>query len=229
MLLQWINLFEPIKETSLKHLTFKTASILALGSGKRKSEIHACQNKNIRDQSDWSKVSLYPSSSFHCKKQLVKEGPDSGYPSPDSNWSPMSDRSFCPVRALHNYLDKTSDLRQNKELVFVSFKKGFVNAKVNTDPMDRQGPPSRPCYQLTVGLNRFRQRKSCYDITLSRQEGSMIRYLANAQPFETQDVLLSFGGPVCADRISDCPLGRVLTYKNLLIKFEISQPTLLGP
>ena len=30
-----------------------------------------------------------------------------------------------PVRALRYYLDRTSDLRQNKELVFVSFKKGF--------------------------------------------------------------------------------------------------------
>ena len=36
-----------------------------------------------------------------------------------------SDRSLCPVRALCYYLDRTSDLRQNKELVFVSFKKGF--------------------------------------------------------------------------------------------------------
>ena len=35
------------------------------------------------------------------------------------------DRSLCPVRALRYYLDRTSDLRQNKELVFVSFKKGF--------------------------------------------------------------------------------------------------------
>ena len=33
--------FEPIKEASLKHLTFKTVFLLALGSGKRKSEIHA--------------------------------------------------------------------------------------------------------------------------------------------------------------------------------------------
>ena len=34
-------------------------------------------------------------------------------------------RSLCPVRALRYYLDRTADLRQNKELVFVSFKKGF--------------------------------------------------------------------------------------------------------
>ena len=35
------------------------------------------------------------------------------------------DRSLCPVRALRCYLDRTSDLRRNKELVFVSFKKTF--------------------------------------------------------------------------------------------------------
>ena len=33
--------FEPIKEASLKHLTFKTVSLLALGSGKHRTEIHA--------------------------------------------------------------------------------------------------------------------------------------------------------------------------------------------
>ena len=48
--------FEPLREASLKHLTFKTVFLLALGSGKRRSEIHAWQHKNIRHQSDWSKV-----------------------------------------------------------------------------------------------------------------------------------------------------------------------------
>ena len=33
--------FESLKEASLKHLTFKTVFLLALGSGKRRSEIHA--------------------------------------------------------------------------------------------------------------------------------------------------------------------------------------------
>ena len=44
--------FEPLKEASLKHLTFKTAFLLALGSGKRRSEIYAWLHKNIRHQSD---------------------------------------------------------------------------------------------------------------------------------------------------------------------------------
>ena len=114
----------------LKHLTFKTVFLLALGSGKR-SEIHAWQQKNIRHQSDWSKVSLYPSPSFLSKNQLAKEGPDSVAPvvipalAPTLDKSLKSDRSLCSVRALRYYLDRTSDLRQNKELVFVSFKKGF--------------------------------------------------------------------------------------------------------
>ena len=37
--------YEPIKEASLRHLTFKTVFLLALGSGKRRSEIHAWQTK----------------------------------------------------------------------------------------------------------------------------------------------------------------------------------------
>ena len=123
--------FEPLKGASLKHLTFKTVFLLALGSGKRRSEIHAWQNRNIRHQSDWSKVSLFPSPSFLSKNQLAKEGPDSVAPvvipalAPTLDRSLKSDRSLCPVRALRYYLDRTSDLRRNKELVFVSFKKGF--------------------------------------------------------------------------------------------------------
>ena len=123
--------FEPLKEASLKHLTFKTVFLLALGSGKCRSEIHAWLHKNIRHQSDWSKVSLYPSPSFLSKNQVAKEGPDSVAPvvipalAPSLDRSLKGDRSLCPVRALRYYLDRTLDLRQNKELVFVSFKKGF--------------------------------------------------------------------------------------------------------
>ena len=106
--------FEPIKEASLKHLTFKTVFLLALGSGKCRSEMHAWQNRNIRHQSDWSKVSLYPSPSFLSKNQLAKEGPDSVAAGvitalvPTLDRSLKSDRSLCLVRALPYFLDRTS-------------------------------------------------------------------------------------------------------------------------
>ena len=57
-------IFKPLKEASLKHLTFKTVFLLALGSGKRM--------ENIRYQSDWSKVSLCPSPSFLSKNSWLK-------------------------------------------------------------------------------------------------------------------------------------------------------------
>ena len=49
-----------------------------------------------------------------------------------------------------------------------------------------------------------------------------MRHLANAQYWDrptggnTGHLFLAFGGPVCADRISNCPLDMVLTYKILI-------------
>ena len=98
--------FEPLRKASLKHLTFKTVFLLALGSGKRRSEIHAWLNKNIRHQADWSKVSLYPSPSLLAKNHLAKEGPECMAPvvtpalAPTLDKSLKENRSLCPVRAL---------------------------------------------------------------------------------------------------------------------------------
>ena len=72
-----------------------------------------------------------PSPSFFSKNQRAKEGPDSvapgviTAPAPTLDRSLKSDQSLCQVRALRYYLDRTSVLGQNKEVVFVSFKKGF--------------------------------------------------------------------------------------------------------
>ena len=72
--------FEPLRKASLKHLTFKTVFLLALGSGKRRSEIHAWVHRNIRHQEDWGNVSLFPSPCFLSKNQLAREGPSSVAP-----------------------------------------------------------------------------------------------------------------------------------------------------
>ena len=45
--------FEPMRKASLKHLTFKTVFLLALGSDNRRSEIHAWQYRNISHQENW--------------------------------------------------------------------------------------------------------------------------------------------------------------------------------
>ena len=123
--------FKPLWKASLKHLTFKMVLLLALVSGKSRSVIHAWVNRNIHHQSDWSNVSLCPSPSHLSKNQLARKGLESMAPvvipalAPTLDRSLKQDRPLCPVRRLCIYLDKTQDLRNNKELVFVSFKKNF--------------------------------------------------------------------------------------------------------
>ena len=173
--------FEPLKEASLKHLTFKTVFLLALGSGKRRSEIHAWQHKNIRHQSDWSKVSLFPSPSFLSKNQLAKQGPESVAPvvipslAPTLDRSLKSDRSLCPVRALHYYLDRTSDLRQDKELVFVSFKKGF----------DRDISPATISSWIKQTVILCYELSDCQAHTLHKVKAHDVRAFAASKAFQS--------------------------------------------
>ena len=123
--------FEPMGKASLKHYTFETVFLLTLGSGKRRSKIHAWLYKNIRHQENWSQVSLYPSPSFLSKNQLVREGPACVAPvviptlASSLDKSLTEDKSLCPLRALHYCLDRTKDLCKGKDLVFVSFRKSF--------------------------------------------------------------------------------------------------------
>ena len=65
--------FEPMKDTALKHLTLKTAFLLALASGKCRSKIHAWVANKVSNLGQWEKVALFPSSDFKAKNQLARE------------------------------------------------------------------------------------------------------------------------------------------------------------
>ena len=115
--------FEPMKDTDLKHLTLKTAFLLALASVKRGSEIHAWVTNKVSNLGQWEKVALFPSSDFIAKKQLVREGFQSVSPLTIPALTTIVDRQFkedrtlCSVQALRYYLDRT------KDLFFISLKK----------------------------------------------------------------------------------------------------------
>ena len=72
--------FEPMKDTDFKHLTLKTAFLLALASGKRRSEIHAFVANKVSNLGQWEKGALFPSSDFIAKIQLAREGSQSVSP-----------------------------------------------------------------------------------------------------------------------------------------------------
>ena len=161
--------FEPLRKASLKHLTFKTVFLLALGSGKR-SEIHAWVHRNIRHQEDWSNVSLYPSPSFISKNHLAKEGPSCVAPviipalAPTLDKSLKEDRTLCPVRSLRYYLDKTKDLRSDKELVFVSFRKSFKKDIVPATVSSWIKQTIGLCYQLSDEQSQNLHQVRAHDV-----------------------------------------------------------------
>ena len=162
--------FEPLRKASLKHLTFKTVFLLALGSGKRRSEIHAWVHRNIRHQEDWSNVSLYPSPSFISKNHLAKEGPGCVAPviipalAPTLDKSLKEDRTLCPVRSLRYYLDKTKDLRSDKELVFISFRKSFKKDIVPATVSSWIKQTIGLCYQLSDEQSQNLHQVRAHDV-----------------------------------------------------------------
>ena len=125
--------FEPMKDTDLKHLTLKTAFLLALASGKRHSEIHSWVANKVSNLGQWEKVALFPSSDFIAKNQLAREDSQSVSPVTIPALTTIVDRQFkedrtlCLVRALRYYLDRTKDLRGSRSLLFISFKKGHTS------------------------------------------------------------------------------------------------------
>ena len=123
--------FEPLKDASLKILTFKTVFLMALASGKRRGEVHAWTFSSLRHKPHWKEVTISPSPAFLAKNQLASDCPDSlkpvVIPALKPFWSSdlTGDMSLYPVRALRYYLDRTSALKKGKYLLFMSFKEGF--------------------------------------------------------------------------------------------------------
>ena len=122
--------FEPLNTASLKLLTLKTVFLLALASGKRRGEIHAIHKKSISWPHNKKSITLRPLPSFIAKTQLATDvralQPFQIKSLRDYISQGMDeDMKLCPVRAIFAYLDRTENLREGKQLLFISFKQGF--------------------------------------------------------------------------------------------------------
>ena len=120
-------------DTDLKHFSLRTAFLLALSSGKRRSEIHTWVANKVSNLGQWEKVALFPSSDFIAKNHLAREGSQSVSPVTIPALTTIidgqfkEDRTLCPVWALRYYLNRTKDLRGSRSLLFISFKKGHTS------------------------------------------------------------------------------------------------------
>ena len=105
--------------------------MLALASGKHRSEIHAWVAHKVSNLGQWEKVVLFPSSDFIAKNQLAREGSQSVSPMTIPALATIVGRQFKEDRTLcqglRYYLDQTKDLRGSRSLLFISFKKGHTS------------------------------------------------------------------------------------------------------
>ena len=94
---------------------------------------------------------------------------------PTLDKSLTGDRFLCPVRALHYYLHRTSDLRQNKQLIFVSFKKGF----------DKDNLPATVASWIKQIVILFYELSDQEALTLHQDKAHDVRAFAASKTFQS--------------------------------------------
>ena len=119
--------FEPIAKCELKLLTLKTVFLVALASGRRRSELHALciDSHHFRQNQDQSLVTLYRDLEFVAKTQALD-----GVAEPiqlrafTSVGSADIDRKLWPVRSLLQYRKATTkpECRKRRKKLFISYK-----------------------------------------------------------------------------------------------------------
>ena len=114
--------YEPLKQSSLKHLTLKMTFLVSLASGRRCSEVHTLSElpSDVAFEPDGS-MSLQFLPDFLAKNQLP------GSPSPIVSIKSLTsilapddeDRLLCPVRALRAYRKRTESFRSKRSCLLL--------------------------------------------------------------------------------------------------------------
>ena len=111
--------FEPMKDSSLRQVTMKTITLLALATAQRQSEIHALAVSGTSFSSSAVSLGFRPDflakneTKTHMHKSLI-------IPKMSESSSEPADRLWCPVRALRYYLSKTKGIRGDNDQLFLT-------------------------------------------------------------------------------------------------------------
>jgi hypothetical protein len=116
--------FEPLDLIYCMFLTYKCCFLLALATGRRRSELHALSVSEscIRLAADKSSVTLLTDPAFLAKNQLSEKGSGVIVIPTLPNSGPTN---LCPVRTLLKYLDTSFGVRsKDSNRLFVPIKQG---------------------------------------------------------------------------------------------------------
>ena len=113
--------FEPVRQASRKHLTWKAVFLVAIASARRASELHALRHVPPYIRFSAEEVTLFPDVSFlpkvntpfHASRPIIL---------PSLDREPGDTRLLCLRRILKVYLNRTASLRApNTEQLFVTY------------------------------------------------------------------------------------------------------------
>lgn len=109
--------YEPLKTSTLTHLTWKTLFLVAAASARRRSDLHALTIKPGFLRFEPEGVRLLPDPAFLLKNQTMSFSPEEIYlPAIGSVSSIQEDERWCPVRALRYYIKRTKPVRTGDRL-----------------------------------------------------------------------------------------------------------------
>ena len=116
--------FEPLGDIPLEFLTLKTVFLLALASGRRRSEIHALVTGPGNIHWFEHQVILRTHPDFIAKNQVLGSVARPITVKALSNFvgNDRRERLLCPVRALKWYLERSKPSRANSSRLFVHWK-----------------------------------------------------------------------------------------------------------
>ena len=121
--------FEPLQTATLKCLTFKTVFLFALASGRRRSEIHSLDFHSLKwsEQNGVTLLSISPVLGFLPKNQRSTDSKPQNIVIPslpcgsEANISSTQDQLLCPIRSIIKYIDRTKEMRHDKQKLFISY------------------------------------------------------------------------------------------------------------
>ena len=130
--------FEPMSTINLPNLTVKTVFLVALATGKRRSELHAMtlQGSGLAENKQYFILSM--DRQFLAKSERLHRQDSKTIVIPALPSSETEERSICPVRALRFYCQRTSDIRttMSAKKLFISYKQGF-HGEISTQTVSR--------------------------------------------------------------------------------------------
>lgn len=127
--------FEPLGTAQVKYLTYKTVFLVLLGTGCRRSELHALDHTRLEHPQDWSWVDLAPSPEFRAKFQARDKDPSQSRVFRLQRILTSEDPEellSCPVKALRCYVLRTNPTRGNRNALFLPIDSKSHKVTANT-------------------------------------------------------------------------------------------------